>query len=158
MSSLIRLSFLTALLVSAASAPALAEEHSDPFEGMQNPKRLLRGAMLTEAQLVQIRELRRSQWEQEKELQAKLKAIWEQFDDKFTSTEPLDQAALISLYERGQELQAQSEHAKLLVMIQMRALLAPDQLARVSEAHQKTKLLNGQLRELPATVAAESGR
>ncbi len=157
MPSLIRLSFLTALLV-ATSARALAEEHSDPFEAMQNPKRLLRGAMLTEAQVAEIRELRKSQWEQEKEIQTKLKAIWEQWDDKFTSTEPLDQAALISLYEHGQELQAQSEHGKLLVALQIRALLTPEQLSRVSEAHQKTKLVNSQLRELPATIAAESGR
>ena len=156
MPSLIRLSFVASLLL--AAVPAQAEERSDPFEAMQNPKRLLRGAMLTEAQVVQIRELRKEQIDQENEIQTKLKALWATWDDKFTSTEALDPEALMALYEQGEQLKSQSEHAKVRVMLQIRALLTPEQLTRVSEAHQKSKALNSQLRELPATIAAESGK
>jgi Spy/CpxP family protein refolding chaperone len=138
-----------------AAMPIRAETHHDPFEGMQNPKQLLRGASLTEAQVAKIRELRQNQWEQEKEIQTKMSALWSQFEDKFTREGPVDVAELTSIEEQFEQLQARSERAKFMVMLLMRSLLTPEQVSRVSQTHQKVKDLSAQARALEPTIAGQ---
>ncbi len=152
----IGLSLLMALLVAfLIPLSAAADERFDPFEAMQNPKRLLRGAMLSDEQVAQIRELRRTQMAEDKEIQKKLKTLWDRFDEMFTSGGAIDQAELTSMMEQGQRLQSQSERGKLKVMFQMRELLTPAQLSRVSQAHQRMKTLETQERLIEPTIASE---
>jgi Spy/CpxP family protein refolding chaperone len=139
-----------------AAMPARAEPQRDPFEGMQNPKHLLRGASLTETQVAKIRELRKKQWDEEKEIQTKMSALWSQFDEKFTVDGPIDAAELSSIEQQFEQLQARSERAKFMVMLQIRELLTAEQLTRVSQTHQKLKDLNAQMRALAPTVAGEN--
>lgn len=149
------LSAVTALLLGAAPNSPSADDHSDPFEAMYNSKKLLRGAMFTDAQVAQIRDLRKAQLEHAKALQAKKKALWDQFDDKLTSTGTIDTAELAALAKQAQQLGDQEEDEKLAIMFKMRALLTADQLRRVSETHQKIKALNDQLKAFEPTVASE---
>jgi Spy/CpxP family protein refolding chaperone len=152
------LSTLAALMLGATPTKASADEPRDPFEGMWNPKQLLRGAMLTEAQVGQIRALRKTQFQHEKELKAKQRALWDEFDEKFTGTSAIDTAQLAALAKAAEQLHDQGEAEKLAIMFQMRALLTADQLRRVSETHQKTKALNDQLKAFEPTVASESSQ
>ena len=153
-----KLTWLGFLLVMVGAVPARAEEPRDPFEAMQSPKRLLRGAMLSETQVAQIRELRKTQWAEDKQLQAKLKTLWEQLEEKLTSSGPVDAAELTALEDEAEQLQVESNRGKFKVLLQMRALLTVDQLRRVALTHQKEKSLNAQLRGLEPTIAAESER
>jgi len=156
------LSAVTALLLGATPKTALADDsqgdHRDPFEAMGNPKKLLRGAMFTEAQVAQIRDLRKAQLEHAKALKAKEKALWDQFDEMYTSSGTLDTAGLTALAKQAQQLWDQEEDEKVTIMVQMRALLTADQLRRVSDTHQKMKALNDQLKAFEPTVASESGQ
>jgi Spy/CpxP family protein refolding chaperone len=154
----IGLAALITVVAGATPSRSIAEEHNDPFEAMQNPKRLLLGAMLTEAQVAQIRELRKAQWAREREIEKRFKVLSEEFDDKFTSAGSIDAAALASLVEQMEELQTESENAKFKIMLQMRALLTAEQLDRVSQTHQKMKSLESQMRALEPTVASEAVR
>jgi Spy/CpxP family protein refolding chaperone len=138
------------------SGAAWAEEPRDPFEGMQTPKRMLRGAMLSETQVAQIRELRKTQWAEDKQLQAKLKTLWEQLDEKLTAGGPADTAELTALEDECEELQAESNRGKFKIMLQVRALLTAEQLRRVAQTHQKERSLNAQLRGLEPTIAGEA--
>jgi Spy/CpxP family protein refolding chaperone len=151
--------WLVAAVPSRARAdehPAQANEHNDPFEAMVGSRRLLRGAMLTEEQVAKIRELRRAQWAEEKEIQSKMKVVWEQLEDKFTSNGSINESELSALGAEGMRLQSQSELAKLRVGLQIRALLTPAQLARVAQAHQKMKSLEAQERAIEPTIAGET--
>ncbi len=157
----------TKLLLSAATVldarvatpiAGSADEHNDPFESMYNSKKLLRGAMFTEAQVTQIRDLRKTQLEHAKALQAQRKTLWDEFDERFTSSGTIDTAELKALAKQGQQLSDQEEDEKLAIMFQMRALLTPDQLRRVSDTHQKMKALNDQLKAFDPTVASESSQ
>ena len=152
------LSAATALMLAAMPNMASADEHSDPFEAMYNSKKLLRGAMFTEAQVTQIRDLRKTQLEHAKALQAQRKALWDEFDERFTSTGTIDTAELKALAKQGQQLSDQEEDEKIGILIQMRALLTTEQLRRVSDTHQTMKLLNDQLKAFAPTVASEAAQ
>jgi Spy/CpxP family protein refolding chaperone len=152
------LSAATALLLGATPTTASADEHNDPFEAMVNSKKLLRGAMFTDAQVTQIRDLRKTQLEHAKALQAQRKTLWDEFDERFTSSGTIDIAELKALAKQGQQLSDQEEDEKVAILFQMRALLTADQLRRVSDTHRKTKALNDQLKAFEPTVASETGQ
>ena len=152
------LSAATALMLGATPSSAFADDHGDPFEAMYNSKKLLRGAMLTETQVNQIRDLRKTQLEHAKAFQAQRKTLWDDFDEKFTSSGTIDPAELKALAKQGQQLSDQEEDEKITILFQMRALLTADQLRRVSDTHQKMKALNDQLKAFAPTVASETGQ
>ena len=64
-------------------------------------------------------------------------------------------AELTALEEQYEALHARSERAKFQVMVQIRALLTPEQLDRVARTHRRMKDLDAQLRALEPTIAGE---
>jgi Spy/CpxP family protein refolding chaperone len=152
------LSAVTALLLGATPNTAALDDHRDPFESMWNSKKLLRGAMFTDAQVAQIRDLRKPQLDHAKALEAQKKALWDQFDEKLTSTGTINPTELTALAKQAQQLADQEEDEKVTILVQMRALLTADQLRRVSDTHQKTKALNDQLQAFEPTIASERGQ
>jgi Spy/CpxP family protein refolding chaperone len=158
------LSVLTALFLGMVPLVAIAQELSDPFEAMYNPKKLLRGAKLTEAQLAQIRELRKATRPQERAIEAQMQTLNAKFADLFTSEGPIDGGALIALSEQLDRLDLQLDQLKVPNMLKIRALLTPEQLHRVSQTHQTIKsleeqkrLIESQRKALDPTVAGEEG-
>lgn len=143
------------------------DELTDPFYAMQNPKRLLRGAELTDAQVAEILRVRRTtEWEREKQVVKERDELWRQFDELYAGTAAaLDEQKLLELFEKAQKLTAEEERLKAQVMIKMRALLTPEQLKRVVETHRAVRLME-QAREeletgrkaLPPTIASEQAK
>ncbi len=157
------------VLATGLAATARAEEPkelSDPFQGMGNPKRMLRGADLTEAQMAQILEFRRATtWDREQQVTKECHDLWRQFDDLYLGPEPLDVAKATALADRATKLCAQEEVLKAQVMLKMRSVLTPDQLKQVIETHRKVQSLDAQMDALEAqkkslepAVASERGK
>jgi Spy/CpxP family protein refolding chaperone len=129
-------------------AVAWAEDLKDPFEAMYSPKRLLRGAALTEAQLAQIRELRRAGRPQEKAIEKEIETLGDEFKDSFTSEAPLDAAHFASVLQRMDRLNEELDRLKVVNMLKIRALLTREQLASVARAHQKMKDIERRTKEI----------
>jgi Spy/CpxP family protein refolding chaperone len=158
------------LVVCAVSVPAFAEDPpqdlTDPFYSMQNPKRTLRGAELTEGQMNEILQYRKATtWEREKQIVKERDALWHRFDELYMAQGPLNEAELLSLSERSSQLSLEEEQLKTKVMFKMRSVLSPEQLKRVIDTHQKVRDLDSrkqdlesQKRALEPTVAAERGK
>jgi Spy/CpxP family protein refolding chaperone len=152
-------------LTTAAKADE-PKELTDPFQGMGNPKRELRGADLTEAQMAEILDFRKATtWEREKQVTKECHELWQQFDELYLSAAPLDEAKAMSLAERAEKLSAEEELLKARVMLKMRSVLTPAQMKRVLDTHQKMKELDAQRDALEAqkkalepTVASERGK
>jgi Spy/CpxP family protein refolding chaperone len=87
-----------------------------------------------------------------------LKSVRAQFDDKFTSTGQLDVGALTALHEEAEKIAAQRDKLGFEDMLKVRALLTPEQLARVDETHQRVESLDAELQSLEPTIAGESGK
>ncbi len=111
---------LTILLAGGVATAAKAEEPkelTDPFQGMGNPKRELRGAELTDAQLAEILDFRKATtWEREKQVTKECHDLWDQFDDLYMSAAPLDVAKATALAERATKLAGEEEVLKARVM------------------------------------------
>jgi Spy/CpxP family protein refolding chaperone len=162
---------LALVLVCAAPGRARADDLKDPFEGMYNPKRLLRGAQLTAAQLDQIRTLRRPTRDQERAIEKEIDTLATQFQDEFTSEAPIDAARFLALVEKMNQLSQKMDLMKAQSMLKIRALLTREQQARVAQAHQRMKAidvalhaldeqrreLEAQKQSLGATIASENG-
>jgi Spy/CpxP family protein refolding chaperone len=146
------------VLLGAMAVTAVADEHCDPFEGMGRLKRLLRGAELTQDQVSQIFQLRGASRAEDEQLAETLKSVRAQFDDKFTSTGQLDVGALTALHEEAEKIAAQRDKLGFEDMLKVRALLTPEQLARVDETHQRVESLDAELQSLEPTIAGESGK
>jgi Spy/CpxP family protein refolding chaperone len=153
------------LLAVVFAVPAWAEgpELKDPFEGMYNPKRLLRGAQLTEQQVEQIRAHRLPGRPAERAIEKDMDECWNEFNDRLLSDGPVDTYALTALAEKCDRLSAQLNQLKIKTMFKMRELLTKDQLAGVRRARadmkdldQRTKDLEAKKRAIPATIAAEN--
>jgi Spy/CpxP family protein refolding chaperone len=149
----------------ALAIPAWAEgpELKDPFEGMYNPKRMLRGAQLTEQQVEQVRQLRRPGRAAERALEKEIEAVWAEFEERLLAEGPIDPTALAALAEKGNRLNAQLDQLKIQNLFKMRDLLSKEQLAAVRQARremkeleQRTKELEARKRAIPATIAAEN--
>ena len=146
---------LVLVLFGAIPATAFAD---DGFEGLAWGKRLLRGAMLTPAQVQQVRQLRAAQAAQEKSLQRDIEQLERQFDDTFTQPGALDEQKLFSLAKQLAALHAESDRGKVEVLIQIRALLTPEQRDRVHATHQTASELEDELHGLDPTIASEADR
>jgi Spy/CpxP family protein refolding chaperone len=153
------------LLAVVFAVPAWAEgpELKDPFEGMYNPKRLLRGAQLTEQQVEQIRTQRLPGRAAERAIENQMDECWNDFNDRLLGDGPVDTYALTVLAEKCDRLSAQLNQLKIRTMFKMRDLLTKDQLAAVRRARadmkdldQRTKDLEARKRAIPATIAAEN--
>jgi Spy/CpxP family protein refolding chaperone len=151
----VSLTLLVAVLLSAA--PAFGDRLKDPFEGMYNPKRLLRGAELTPAQLDAIRAIREPTRAQEREIEKRIDALNTQFAQMYTADKPLDAAEFTRLVDELGELNAQLDRMKAANMVKIRALLTPEQLHRVAAVRQTLFDLEAQKRAIPPTVEGEEG-
>jgi Spy/CpxP family protein refolding chaperone len=160
---------LTVSLAGGVTTAAKAEEPkelTDPFHGMWNPKQLLRGADLTDAQMAEILDFRKATtWEREKTVMKECQDLWDQFDDLYMSAAPLDVAKATALADRASKLAAEGDVLKAQVMFRMRSVLTPEQLKRVLATHQTIKSLDAQIKDLEAqkkalepTVALERGK
>jgi Spy/CpxP family protein refolding chaperone len=137
------------LAITLLPRPARCEEPlRDPFEGMYNPKRLLHGARLTEAQLAQIREIRRPTRAKEIELEHEIDRLNGEWADRFTSEAPLDAPAIIAIVDKVEGLQKQMELLKAQNLVKMRAVLTKEQLAHVAAARRAEREIDWKLRSL----------
>jgi hypothetical protein len=129
-----------------------AQELQDPFEGMNNPKRMLRGAAFTEAQVVQIRDLRRATRQREVALEREIDALGSVFWDKYLADAPLDAKAFVALEERINQLNREMDLLKIQSMIKIRALLTKEQLTRVAQSRGKIKELDRAIQGMEKAV------
>jgi hypothetical protein len=153
------------LLAVVFAVPAWADgpELKDPFEGMYNPKRLLRGAQLTDQQVEQIRTQRLPGRAAERAIEKEMDECWNDFNDRLLNEGPVDTYALMRISEKCDRLSAQLNQLKIQTLFKMRDLLTKDQLAAVRRARaemkdldQRTKDLEAKKRAIPATIATEN--
>lgn len=147
--------FITLSLLLSIATPAHAQDR-DLFEGMGSPKRILRGAMLTDEQAAKLRVIRTAEWERERIAKKTIDQVWERFESGYVGDRPTDPTELKSLGEEVTKLQAQIESDKLETLLEIRAMLSRGQLAQMAETHQKAKALDAQLRALPPALASET--
>jgi Spy/CpxP family protein refolding chaperone len=82
---------------------------------------------------------------------AEIHGAKQQLDDQLFSSGVVNPAAVEQSSRRIAQLQAQLGALEVQTALQMRALLAPDQLGRVAEFHQKLENLHQQMRDLMQT-------
>jgi Spy/CpxP family protein refolding chaperone len=147
------------LLCLGLATSAEAEELKDPFHWMDGIKATFRGAALTENQMAQILELRKTTiWEREQQIEQEKEAAWIAWRDLGAGAAPVDVAQLSALSDRAHQLDAEKDRLRAQFVIGIRNLLTPEQLRHVSEARQTIKSLDVQRRALNPTVAADRDR
>lgn len=149
--------FVAAALVLGLSAVAWAQMRGPHGRGgpMGELRMFLRVADLTADQKAKVHELRRASRQHARPLVEQLRALREQIADKLAGPGAVAPSDLASLQQQAASIVEQLGQQRVQVALQIRALLTPEQLAKVSDTYQKMKALKAEMRSL-VTPPAES--
>lgn len=109
---------------------------------------ILRNVQLTDTQKSQAHQLFQTERQQNRPLMEQAHALHKQITEALLSTAAINTAQLAQLSEQEQKLHAQIEGNHLNTLIQLRALLTQDQLAKAASMHQQLEALHAQERQL----------
>ena len=152
------LAYLAALIFSVIPAtPATPADLTDPFWGMANPKRMLRGAELTDAQMAKYLEFRKATFEREQAIAKEKAGVWGQWETGLAD-KSADARALNAIYERASQLERDYDRIKVDVLMKLRAILTSEQLDHIAETQQRRRALELEQAALPPTVASERSK
>jgi uncharacterized membrane protein len=160
--------FLTALLTVAFSLPAWAQPVMIQATGPGNHFFLAAGggfplpppmiippllmgmqaAHLSADQQNQVNQILQSNHSQTIPLIQQLQAVHEQIANKLLAPGTISASDLAPLEEQAAQLDAQIQQQALNASVQIRALLTPDQVARMAQFHQKMSALQAQMKSL----------
>ncbi len=118
------------------------------FDGMGALHVLLRVAQPTPDQRRQIHEILSADRREVEPIFKQQRQLREQMADRIAATGSVDRSALDGLAHQLAQLDDQLAERQLDTALRVRALLTPEQLARVAEVHQKMKALHDQMRAL----------
>lgn len=141
--------FVAAALVASFPAAAFAGDHKGGPE-KQEMKLFCHAANLTADQKTQVHALMKSCHEQSKPLKEQMHTLRGQIAEKLASAGPVSAADLAPLQQQVAQLREQLCQQHIQTVLQVRALLTPDQLAKVSAAYQKMATLQTEMSSLTA--------
>lgn len=112
---------------------------------------LLRGANLTPDQKAQVRQIMADHRATFRDLFRRLRAAQDQMANKIFSTEKLEQADLEPQAQQIAQVRNQLAEAGLRVVLEIRSILTPEQLAKASQLKSQMQSLHSQMRSLWGT-------
>jgi periplasmic protein CpxP/Spy len=124
--------------------------------GMPGIKILLKAAQLTPDQRNQVHDIMRTTHQSVKPIQEQIRQLHEQLADKLAGSGAVQLSDLTPVQQQIDGLHSQIEQLRLKAALQVRALLTPDQLARVASKHQQMKALHEQMREVMGAPDGET--
>jgi periplasmic protein CpxP/Spy len=137
--------------------PSYAQSHPKPHEplggvtgdgtGMALPL-LLRGAKLTPEQKAQVQQIMANHRGRFRDLFSKLRATQDQMANKLFSAERLQEADLAPQVQEISQLRNQLAEQGLKVVLEIRGVLTPEQLAKASQLKSQMQSLHSQMRSL----------
>lgn len=110
--------------------------------------RLLRIAQLTPDQQNQVKQIRQDRMAQLQPLFQQLRSVREQIADKLTGTGAVAAADLAPLQQQASQIEQNIANATIDTVLQVRALLTPDQLSRIAAAHAKMQSIRAEMAAL----------
>ncbi len=113
----------------------------------------MRAAHLTPDQQKQVDQILQSNRAQTAPLLHQLHAIHEKIADKLLAPGTVNTSELSSLEREASKLDAQIQQQALNASVQIRAILTPEQVARMAQFHQKMAGLQTQMRNLMSETA-----
>jgi Spy/CpxP family protein refolding chaperone len=108
----------------------------------------LKQANLTSDQQTQVHQIMAANFTQAQPLLQQLHTVHDQIADKLLSTGPVSAADIAPLQNQESQIHQQLDQQMLASALQIRALLTPEQLARVADLHTKLKALREQIHAL----------
>jgi len=143
--------------VCVCTLPSYAQSHPKPHEplggvtgdgtGMALPL-LLRGAKLTPDQKAQVQQIMTHHRVRFRDLFSKLRVSQDQMANKLFSPERLQEADLAPQVQQVSQLRNQLAEEGLKVVLQIRDVLTPEQLAKASQLKSQMESLHSQMRNL----------
>jgi periplasmic protein CpxP/Spy len=137
--------------------PSYAQSHPKPHEplggvtgdgtGMALPL-LLRGAKLTPEQKAQVQQIMANHRGRFRDLFSKLRATQDQMANKLFSAERLQEADLAPQVQEISQLRNQLAEQGLKVVLEIRGVLTPEQLAKASQLKSQMQSLHSQMLSL----------
>jgi periplasmic protein CpxP/Spy len=137
--------------------PSYAQSHPKPHEplggvtgdgtGMALPL-LLRGAKLTPEQKAQVQQIMANHRGRFRDLFSKLRATQDQMANKLFSAERLQEADLAPQVQEISQLRNQLAEQGLKVVLEIRGVLTPEQLAKASQLKSQMQSLQSQMLSL----------
>jgi periplasmic protein CpxP/Spy len=107
----------------------------------------LRAAGLSEEQRTQVRQVISNHRESFRDISGQLRAARQQVANTLLSAGPVSEADLLPYTQQIAQLQEQLSQERLKVALEIRNLLTPEQLAKVSEHFTQMKEQRGQMRQ-----------
>ena len=156
---------LLATLILAATCAVPATAMAQPFgpsghgDGpMLMPLMMvLRQAKLTPDQQTKVHQIMATSFTQAQPLMQQLHAVHDQIADKLLSTGAVSAADIAPLQQQEGKIHQQLDQQMLAAALQIRGLLTPEQLSRVSDLHTKLKSLREQMHALIGDGAPPPG-
>jgi uncharacterized membrane protein len=108
----------------------------------------MQAAHLSADQQKQVNQILQSNRSQTAPLIQQLQAVHEQIANKLLAPGTISASDLAPLEEQAAQLDAQIQQQALDASVQIRALLTPDQVARMAQFHQKMSALQAQMKSL----------
>ena len=139
----------------AAAGTALAQPMGGHMEGgfhHGDGMELLHSLTLTDIQKKQAHQIGKNAWTQSKPIMEQLHAIHEQMETQLLTAGSITADQLSPTVQKEEALRSQLDQIHLNTVLQIRALLTPEQLSQAASTHQKLEALHEQER---AVMGAE---
>lgn len=116
----------------------------------------MQAAHLTTKQQNQINQILRSNRSKTAPLIQQLQSVHEQIANKLLAAGTVSASDLAPLENKAVQLDAQIQQQALNASVQIRAILTPDQVARMAQFHQKMAALQSQMKSLMSEASQQS--
>jgi protein CpxP len=136
------LSAAAALALTASIAVAHEDHHGGP--GMGEGMEILHSLNLTDAQKEQVHGIERTAWAQARPIMMQMHAVHEQLANAVLTPGQVTADQLAPMVAQEEQLRAQMDQMHLGTVLQIRALLTPEQVEQASTMHQKLAALHEQ--------------
>ena len=115
----------------------------------------MQAARLTADQQTQVNQILQANRSQTAPLIQQLHAVHDQIANRLLAPDTVSASELAPLAEQAARLDAQIQQQALNASVQIRALLTPDQVARMAQFHQQMAALQAQMKSLMSETAQQ---
>ena len=136
------LSAAAALALTASLAVAHEGGHGGP--GMGEGMEILHSLNLTDSQKEQVHGIEKTAWAQARPIMTQMRAVHEQLANALLTPGPVTADQLAPMVTQEEQLRAQMDQMHLSTVLQIRALLTPEQITQAATMHQKLAALHDQ--------------
>ncbi len=140
------------MMVAAAAAGALfagaAIAHPQGRWGHGEGMEILHSLNLTEAQKQQAHSIEKAAWAQSKPIMEEMHATHEQLATAMLASGSVTAESLAPMVTQEEQYRSQLDQIRVNTMLQIRALLTPDQLTQAAATHAKLAALHEQEHEV----------